>query len=457
MIVRGTTLATTTLFCAGLVACKANTDLPELDIVIDVTLSEQIPTVGTAEWTRMEDEAIETWLEFGVEGTYTLETPERIPNGDALRAQLLGMKPTTEYSVRAVMRYADDRIQYGIENRFTTGEAPPNVPRYSAEWYDESAVDPGFILTTHLLDPPMVVIIDMDGDVVWWHQSVDQPVGRAQLSRDGRGIYYQRLNVEGLIQHRLHYVGLDGTNEDFWFVNRGHHDFVELPNGKVAILVHDVRTPLGSDEEVIGDQIVELSLDGTVEVVYSTWDDLEYLGSTPQTQGTGWTHANALQYDEASDAYLISFKTQDSIHKIDRSTGERIWALGGPESDFHFADGNSVLFESQHQFQLLEESILVFVNGDEVDDLDSMAVEYSFDETNPIVERIWSYENDPGFFCFSLGDVQRLENSNTHINWSVQGQLDEVSPDGELLWRLTSDLGSVFGYSERLNSIYTDL
>jgi hypothetical protein len=436
------------------VGCSSERALPELDIDVEVTLSEAIPTVAMANWTRQEKDAVETWMEFGLTTDYELEAPVDMNLGRELETQLLGMKPNSEYHFRLAMLQEDGRVQYSTDQTFSTGSAPSVLPDFDVSWYDNAPTEPGFIITSTLVAPAAVMIIDMDGDIVWWHLAEEDVIGQSKLSLDGEGVYYQRINVEGQNSHRLRYISLDGETQLTWDVPSGHHDFSQLPDGKIGLLAHDQRFVEG--EEVIGDKIVELSPDGTIEEVYSTWDDLTYGGSTGLTQGTGWTHANVLQYDAEDDAYLVSYKSLDSIHKIDRSTGERVWSLGGAESDFAMADGSSRIFESQHQFQVLEDSILVFVNGDEVDDLDSMAMEYSFDESNPVVEEIWTYENDPGLFCFSLGDVQRLENGNTHVNWSVQGQMDEVDADGNLLWRLIGPLGSAFGYSERLDNLYVD-
>ena len=71
------------------------------------------------------------------------------------------------------------------------------------------------------------------------------------------------------------------------------------------------------------------------------------------------------------------------------------------------------------------------------------------------VELVWSYEPDPALFCFSLGDVRRLPSGNTLVDFSVKGQVDEVTPDGDVVWRLTLGMGGALGYMTWLEDLYS--
>ena len=53
-----------------------------------------------------------------------------------------------------------------------------------------------------------------------------------------------------------------------------------------------------------------------------------------------------------------------------------------------------------------------------------------------------------------MGSVERLPNGNTLITFSSLGQIDEVTPEGELVWRLRAEMGSGFGYSSWRNNLY---
>ena len=49
--------------------------LPLVELDFEITLSENISTVANASWTRQEKTAVETWLEMGLNGDYSLTAP----------------------------------------------------------------------------------------------------------------------------------------------------------------------------------------------------------------------------------------------------------------------------------------------------------------------------------------------------------------------------------------------
>lgn len=97
--------------------------------------------------------------------------------------------------------------------------------------------------------------------------------------------------------------------------------------------------------------------------------------------------------------------------------------------------------------------MVVFVNGSEQTYCSDVR-EYSFDDDGGEAELVWSYSPDPCVFSFSLGDVSRLDSGNSLVTFSNQGQIDEVDPDGELLWRLNASLGGAIGYTTFLEDLH---
>ena len=114
---------------------------------------------------------------------------------------------------------------------------------------------------------------------------------------------------------------------------------IRLARGAAAADVVDstVVEPLAN---VIGDVIVEFRRDGTVvrriplldvldpyRVSYDSlgayWD--EHYGVTTRD----WSHANALAFDAANDAWLVSLRHQDAIVQV-RRNGSLGWILGDP-------------------------------------------------------------------------------------------------------------------------------
>ncbi|MFT5679626.1 MAG: hypothetical protein ACI8RZ_000530 [Myxococcota bacterium] len=46
-----------------------------------------------------------------------------------------------------------------------------------------------------------------------------------------------------------------------------------------------------------------------------------------------------------------------------------------------------------------------------------------------------------------------MSSGNTRIVWRAQGQIDEVTPEGEIVWQLNASLGGGFGYVEWVDSL----
>ncbi len=209
--------------------------------------------------------------------------------------------------------------------------------------------------------------------------------------------------------------------------------------------------------EVDGDRIMEMSPDGDIVEVYSVWNDFEYVDDDdPGDPGPpeGWTHANAIRYRAADDSYYVSLRAQDGILKVDRGSGELLWALGTGLSDFTDPDGGSAaFFNAQHGFEVLDGTLLVFNNGD-AEETASRALEVAVDEATFEAEIVWEYAPDPDVFCPTLGDIHRFDSGHTLVLFSTAGQADEVTPDGEVVWQLSADIGGALGYGVFTDTLY---
>ena len=439
---------------------------------IEVTLSDVIPTVATLTWSPGDPAITEARVEFGRGGAAEFSAPVDLVGGEPYTATLLGMKPGTEYGAWVTAETADGAVTTEPA-AFTTGPLPSGLPGLALEVTgdDSDFAAGGFLITAMFTGTPAPVILDGDGDIVWWYLEQDDSfqVNRARLSRDGRWILYWSPNIHGLgppggapssssgggAEQKLVRVSLDGTVEETLDLLDGHHDFVELADGTLAYIEYDTRQE--GVEEVHGDRIMEIAPDGAVTEVYSVWDDFEYEGDDPGDPGPpeGWTHANALRHDEADDAYYVSLRAQDGILKIDRATGSLQWALGTPISDFVDPDGGSDFFNAQHGFQVLDGTLLVFNNGD-AEDAASRVLEIAVDEDSFGAEVFWEYAPDPTLFCPTLGDVHRFDSGNSLVLFSTAGQVEEVTPEGEVVWRLAADLGGALGYGVWTETLYVE-
>jgi Arylsulfotransferase (ASST) len=426
-------------------------------------LSEKIPTVATIRWDTVFDDAGEAYVEFGQGQAWDHRAPVSDLEDNHREALLLGMKADAAYRWRAVEVY--DGVRYvSAPGNLHTGAAPPYLPRIEVTSSDGSQMADGYLVGSIVTIPCTAVILDGDGDYVWWHRIESDAdhvfIPRVRRSRVGEWVILaadeQNVAPAGpnvSVNVQVLRIGLDGTPRTVHSVPTGHHDFAELPDGTVAMLEHDDRVIGG--KHVRGDRIVEVDPDGVRRVVWSAWDHLVYdPDQTYGEPGTGWTHANALDYDHERDLYHVSLRNLDAILRVERATGEVLWQLGGEGGDFDDPQSDAPLFQRQHQFEIDGDRILVFDNST-VSHGQSRVVEYELDAGAGIAQRTWTYESDPSLYSMVLGDVARLPNDHVLVTWSTAGVVEEVDTDSQVVWKLQTQIGGGIGYVTWRNTLYS--
>jgi uncharacterized protein YuzE len=149
-------------------------------------------------------------------------------------------------------------------------------------------------------------------------------------------------------------------------------------------------------------------------------------------------HGNALRYSQAEDVYTFSDLNQDVL-VVNRS-GEVEWRLSERVNG-----GNDAWGGAQHGHQLLDGSILIFANAGGSNN-SSAAVEYTLEG-----EEIMRYVG--GNFTQNLGDVQRLPNGNTLVNYGNDSVIREIDADENVVLEIEGN-GSSFGYTLWRETLY---
>jgi arylsulfate sulfotransferase len=184
-----------------------------------------------------------------------------------------------------------------------------------------------------------------------------------------------------------------------------------------------------------------------------------------------WDHANAVVYDEASDAYYVSLRHQDAVIKVSRTDEKLIWILGTPanwvapwQNKLLAPVGDLLWPFHQHAVELNPIGIGLYDNGnyraaafapvDTTKPEYSRAVIYAVDEAAKTVSQVWSYGPPSGadaFFSSGMGDCdrqpvtgnvlitnsQRVAQSATATD-TTYAQIIEVTPDGSRVFELTT-------------------
>ena len=340
-----------------------------------------------------------------------------------------------------------------------TGALSPWLPPLISE---QGAADaPGYRVVPVIGERSAVVaIVNGDGEYVWafehWIAAEGDPEGlpivfRAELAADGSGVVFNTQpgtpDGDGVL-HRVDWGGVRGPTVR---IPGGHTDFAQLPNGGLAMLTWPVEEHGG--RPLLGDRIVERSADGRMRTVWDVFDTLE--PDLSQSWSTGffdadhpvedWSHVNSIHYDAEQDDYLVTITVNNGVARIDRQTGEVTWMLSETDGDFDL--GGRALVSWPHSVQPVEGGLLVFNRRSPGDPgTCSSATEIGLDHDAGVATEAWSHATRDCRQVGFLGNSLRLPSGNTLTSWSVYGMMDEVTPEGEVVWSVGTGIGGAFGF-----------
>jgi hypothetical protein len=194
----------------------------------------------------------------------------------------------------------------------------------------------------------------------------------------------------------------------------------------------------GSAHATIRESVIqEFTTDDSLIYQWRAWGhfDIRDVHSTedPLTDSLiRFPHMNAIDIDYDGNV-LLSSRHLSEVTKIDRQTREIIWRLGGAHSDFKFIGDSFNGFSMQHDIRHVPgqpNHYTVFDNGNWHNPQISRAVEYALDLNDSTATLVWEFRETPDYYSHYMGNVQRLPNGNTFINWATN-KFSEVRPNGE--------------------------
>ena len=267
------------------------------DVQVDLAFSEVSPTVAAVSWSSRESDVTAAWFAYGLESPDENQVDLSL---DASATRVLGLKAGRTYEGRVVVE--SNGVRFESEDFSFEPDAPPaDFPSTDVEVFDAENAHDQFLLTTLFLGPAAPVILDSDGDYVWWYlpdNAYEVNYSRAVLAEDGESLLAWTLNMEVIsgdegpggagpgddcsktcdwtilgAEPALVTVNWEGTEVSSEQIDDGHHDLVALPNGGIAYLERDYHTIDGL--EIEGDRIIERSADGTTTEIWSFWDDFD--------------------------------------------------------------------------------------------------------------------------------------------------------------------------------------
>ncbi|MEM6928297.1 MAG: hypothetical protein AAF602_15290, partial [Myxococcota bacterium] len=287
--------------------------------------------------------------------------------------------------------------------------------------------------------PYWSVILDRRGRVVWG-------------TRTGFGEWtlFTRLAVDG--DHVLYDVGYQERTPTATVVRTYldreietietpgmHHGFVELPD-------HTIAWGHRETEEEAFESILERAPGS--DSIREVWNCESWFVSR--------CHSNALEYDPVRDVYWFSLYSSSSLVEVDRTTGELLGysELTGPRPDLGIEyrfDPPEAIFSWQHGPKVLDDGNLL-ISTDDADRRSTRVAEYTIDRERNVLTEVWSY--DSGVKVWNKGDVLRTPEGTTMHALGTSSAIYEVSPEGEVLWRITVKSRHQVGRLERIDDLY---
>ena len=439
--------------------------------------NEAIPAVLHCTWSSTAAGAgfVEFWRE--ADAAAVSATPQG-PVSTTHDAAVLGLKAGETYEYRVVVQTPDTRIE-GAIGQHVVPDVPADFPVLTLESVDlqRSELAGGYLLLAMAVFEPsrftVIAIVDGEGDYVWWTRTGSEGLAIApRFSRDGRSVRFLETDMtwsEDL--GTIHRLSLDGTDAADTRALLGHHAVWENADGTLTWLGFDYQTFDGVDwasdalrtaPEGSGDDVPPTEEFSWFDAYQADpWEPDPGEALVSLGDGIEWTHSNSLMAIDDTSFYVMS-KKLDCLLKIDRASGAIVWQLGGFFSDFTHPDGTAVwaslgdndLFSHAHMSQLWDGGMVVFDNGDYHQPRVSSAVEYAFNEGGRTVEEVWRYEEPDGGHTASMGDVRKLAGGNYLVAWSSLGYASEVTPAGEVIWKLRMGSEGHFGRVTPLTDLF---
>ncbi|KAI8277221.1 hypothetical protein K4K60_007122 [Colletotrichum sp. SAR11_57] len=168
-----------------------------------------------------------------------------------------------------------------------------------------------------------------------------------------------------------------------------------------------------------------------------------------ETDAWNYFHINSVDKDEEGN-YLISARNVAAVFKINGTSGEIIWQLGGFHGGSSFTLASEDVFGYQHHARFRSRSadgkieiISLFDNGahsaPEKTNAFSRGRIYQLNHTDGTARAIRTYDAPDGLSAHTQGSLQILPNDNIFINWGQSGAVTEYSHEGKVLFHAYLD------------------
>jgi hypothetical protein len=393
---------------------------------------------------------------FGTQGGPSATTPVEAEPVTEHEAVLVGVPQEREIEFQ-IAAQADSGAYLSEPQGYSTGTIPLDLPDLRMlVGSQERAAEALYLATTFtftsalLLGEGLVTLADGQGQVLW--AVAGNFVPRARLAPGGQGVVYlSQGGGEAGVFSVLREVSWTGEVLREVAPTDAQRDFAILDDGSIAVLVRDDREVEGYDEDVVGDAVMLVRPDGSMETTWSVFDQLgPGFCSRKAEDSTDWSHAAFLEWWPEQGLLLVVLRDLQAIVALDPYTGEQAWLLSEYCGDFVNEDGGPLLVYP-HSVMPTPDGLLIFNQGEHVTGC-SGVVELAFDPAAPGVHALWSWEDPACRYSGFMGNAQPLPGGDTLV--AMDGLVREIAPDGAVLQETYAGLDVEFGYVERVEGLY---
>lgn len=391
----------------------------------DVTgaLHPEFPSVVVVSWTQDTDATVH--LAFTVDGVERA-SPDRALGAGTHEELILGVPYDADTTWRVVAENrAGEDTSAGVTTH--TGPVPPGLP------LPVSVLDTGS-------DPAIPwVLLSMNPDggdfgSRWWAMIVDRQ-GRPVWARQAaprRMTMHPRVTWGGdalLLDQNSYWATFDGgtagTVEELTldgvvrhtFVTPGlHHPHTPLPDGSLAYGA--IEWPYRNE------YLVVVHRDGTTETLFDCEAWLATIG-----EGGEYCGSNTLNYDEASDTWIYSFYSFDTILHLDGGGTPLGW-FGNVTGSWAF-DPPSSQFWYQHGGHLRATDGALATSTYDARNPDELVVRvYELDPGRRTLHQIEAYGEGEGVYGEQMGEVSELPSGDELHNYGTLPRVREFTRGG---------------------------
>ena len=274
----------------------------------------------------------------------------------------------------------------------------------------------------HDLNRPRVIEVNMQGEVVWEYVLPDSLKEYINPGFDAELLSNNNILV---LLPRYGIIEIDRNGNILWTYldKKISHDADRLPNGNTIYV-------FGASDRKSDAQVKEVNPQG--QIIWK-WYAREHFDVAPYDTifWSGWTHTNAVIRKDNGNT-LISLRNFHFIAEVD------------PQGNVINTIGEGICYAPHDPSLLSNGNILISSCKPEPGWGADPSAYVPVIEVNPQTGAIvWQYDDTDWYNNQGTRDADRLPNGNTLITGS--NQIIEVTPSGEIVWRLNLEMSFATG------------